>query len=67
MSNLINIDDYLQIEQVVRRDLGTDKFIVSGINEDGNIFSYINPSIEFADLLMIIDILVERKNIMFGE
>lgn len=66
MKKVINIDDYLETDRIIKRDLNIERFVLIGkLKESGDILSYIDSNITLEEILLLIDTLIERKKQLF--
>lgn len=60
MNNVINIDDHMPLEKIIRRRVDSDKFILAIKNNRGGIDHYISDKMTQKDMILMINILLER-------
>jgi hypothetical protein len=61
MSNVISLDDYREIHDVVKNRLGADYVVIGGILKDGNFLTYIPTEITDIELVYLIQTLNDRR------
>lgn len=64
-TNVINLDDYRGLEEIVRRQFGSEKFVFAVINEEfGTVTSYISPDNSDLESCYLIDSLKETRRLI---
>lgn len=60
-NNLIELDNYRSVEDIVKRRLDSDYVVICYITKDGLFGTFIPSTITDIDLTYMIDCLIERK------
>jgi len=63
---VIKFDDFRSLHDIVKQRIGTDKVIFGTVMEDGNFATYVSDEIDYKDLVLLIDCLIDRKQTLFG-
>ena len=66
-NNVTDINDYKEVEDIVKDRLSVKNVIITGINKEGQFFTYIDPEITDIDLTYVIQILKDRRVDIFRE
>jgi len=67
MGELIELDSVRSVDEIVKRDIGTSKFILGAINVDGDVVTYISDDIVFQDYVLIKHVINSRSREYDGE
>lgn len=61
-SNVINMDDYRLLEDIIKQRLGATHVVVSAVLEDGTFSSFVPGELPDIDFVYIIQTLKDRRN-----
>jgi len=62
MAKIMKLDDYRSIEEVLRREFKTDKFILATYTAEGEAITYVNNEISDIGLVYLIQCLKDRRD-----
>lgn len=61
MSDVVSLDDYRELHDVVKNRLGAEHVVIGAILKDGNFLSYIPQEIMDIELVYLIQTLNDRR------
>tara|TARA_R110000868_G_scaffold411262_1_gene702566 strand:+ start:650 stop:856 length:207 start_codon:yes stop_codon:yes gene_type:complete len=66
MDNIVELDSFQSLENIMERDYKTNKFVVSCYLENGNLMSHISDGMTDMELCYLIENLKDRRRAIHG-